>query len=161
MKRSFLFLLGMFMTSTLVAQIPSISEKTEDLTKTEGFFDYYFDEANDKMWLKVDDLNTQFLYVNYLAAGVGSNDIGLDRSQQGGERIVFFEKRGPKLFLIQPNLDYIARSDNELEKKSVGEAFASSILAAFKIEAEEDGSYLIDFTPYLIRDAHGVTDRLR
>ena len=161
MKRSFLFFLGMFFVSTLAAQTPTINEKTKDLSKTEGFFDYYFDEANDKLWLQVDELNAEFLYVNYLAAGVGSNDIGLDRSQQGGERVVYFEKHGPKLFLVQPNLDYIARSDNWLEKKSVGEAFASSVLAAFKIEAAEDGSYLIDLTSYLIRDAHGVTDRLK
>lgn len=160
MKKAFLFLLGVFVTVNTFAQTPTISEKTEGLRVTKGFFDYYFDEDKGQLWLKVDDLNEQFLYANYLAAGVGSNDIGLDRSQQGGERIVYFEKRGPKLFMIQPNLDYIARSDNELEKKSVREAFASSVLASFKIEAQEKGSYLIDLTPFLLRDAHGVTDRL-
>jgi hypothetical protein len=160
MKRVYILFLGIFISVNLSAQTPTIQEKTEGLTVTEGFFDYYFDTDKDQLWLKVDQLNEEFLYANYLAAGVGSNDIGLDRSQQGGERIVYFEKRGPKLFMIQPNLDYIARSDNELEKKSVREAFASSVLAAFKIEAEEDGSYLIDLTPFLIRDAHGVTDRL-
>lgn len=161
MKRATLLLFGILITATSFAQTPTIKEKTKGLDVTEGFFDYYYDEASDQLWLKVDDLNKEFLYSNYLAAGVGSNDIGLDRSQQGGERIVYFEKRGPKLFMIQPNLDYIARSDNELEKKSVREAFASSVLHAFKIEAEENGSYLIDLTPFLIRDAHGVTDRLR
>lgn len=160
MKQAFTLLLGILFSGAIFAQMPSISEKTEGLEVTEGFFDYYFDEDKGQLWLKVEELNEQFLYANYLAAGVGSNDIGLDRSQQGGERIVYFEKRGPKLFMIQPNLDYIARSDNELEKKSVREAFASSVLAAFKIEAEEDGSYLIDLTPFLLRDAHGVTDRL-
>ncbi len=161
MKRCSLLLIGVFISLNTFAQTPSISEKTENLEVTEGFFDYFYDEANDQLWLKVDDLNKEFLYANYLAAGVGSNDIGLDRSQQGGERIVYFEKRGPKLFMIQPNLDYIARSDNELEKKSVREAFASSVLHAFRIEAEEDGSYLIDLTPFLIRDAHNVVGRLR
>src|SRR5690606_31895648 len=66
-----------------------------------------------------------------------------------------------KLMMIQPNLDYIANSDNELEKKSVREAFASSILFGFKIEAEEGGSYLIDLTPFLMQDAHNVTGRLQ
>lgn len=142
------------------AQLPTISDKTSSITLTEGYFDYYFDNNQTQLLLKVDKLNEQFLYVNYLAAGVGSNDIGLDRSQQGGERIVFFEKRGPKLFLIQPNLSYIARSQNALEKKSVEEAFASSVLYAFPILAEEDGAYLIDVTPFFLRDAHGVTERL-
>ncbi len=161
MKLSVLLFLGTFISATAIAQTPSIQEKTDGLTVTEGYFDYYFDEAKDQLWLKIDKLDTEFLYANYLSAGVGSNDIGLDRSQQGGERIVYFEKRGPKVFLIQPNLDYIARSDNELEKKSVREAFASSILHAFPVAAEEDGEYLIDLTPFLIRDAHNVTGRLR
>jgi hypothetical protein len=161
MKRIAVFLLGIFLTTNLWAQTPSINEKTEGLTKTEGFFDYYFDDDQAKLWLEVDKLNFEFLYANYLAAGVGSNDIGLDRSQQGGQRVVYFEKRGPKLFLIQPNLDYIARSDNELEKKSVREAFASSVLAAFDIVAADGETYLIDLTPFLIRDAHDVIGRLR
>ena len=160
-KRLIVLFFGILFSNTIWAQIPSISEKTAGLTLTEGFFDFYFDEDQAKLWLVVDKLNTEFLYANYLAAGVGSNDIGLDRSQQGGERIVFFEKRGPKIFLIQPNVEYIARSNNELEKKSVREAFASSILAAFDIAASSEENYLIDVTPYLIRDAHDVIGRLR
>jgi hypothetical protein len=158
-KLLFLFLIQILFVGASYAQ--NISEKVADLEATEGFFTYYFDQNEDKLWLKVTELNNEFLYANYLAAGVGSNDIGLDRSQQGGERVVYFEKRGPKLFLIQPNLRYIAQSDNELEKKSVREAFASSIMYGFPIEAEENGAYLIDLTPFLMRDAHGVTDRLR
>ena len=161
MKQFLLFLFGLLLTNNLWAQTPTISEKTKELTITEGFFDYYFDEAKGQLWLKIDKLNQEFLYVNFLAAGVGSNDIGLDRSQIGGQRVVYFEKRGAKLFLIQPNLYYTARSNNELEKKSVREAFASSVLHAFTIEAQEDDSYLIDLTPFLIRDAHNVTERLR
>ena len=161
MKRLSILILFIAVSVSAIAQTPTIKEKTKDLKVTEGYFDYYFDEANDKMWLKVDKPNEEFLHANYLAAGVGSNDIGLDRSQQGGQRVVYFEKRGSKLMLIQPNLDYVAKSDNELEKKSVREAFASSVIHAFKIEAEENGSYLIDLTPFLIDDSHNVSGRLR
>lgn len=161
MKRLSILILFIALSISAIAQTPTIKEKTKDLKITEGYFDYYFDEANDKIWLKVDKLNQEFLHVNYLAAGIGSNDIGLDRSQQGGQRVVYFEKRGSKLMLIQPNLDYIAKSDNELEKKSVREAFASSVIHGFKIEAEEKGSYLVDLTPFLIDDSHGISGRLR
>ena len=156
-----LFLLVFQLLLTGVSYGQNILDKVGELEATEGFFTYYFDEDEDKLWLRIDELNQEFLYVNYLAAGVGSNDIGLDRSQQGGERVVYFEKRGSKLLLIQPNLRYVAQSDNELEKKSVREAFASSVLYGFPIEAEENGAYLIDLTPFLMRDAHGVTIRLR
>ena len=104
-KRLIVLFFGILFSNTIWAQVPSISEKTAGLTLTEGFFDFYFDEDQAKLWLIVDKLNTEFLYANYLAAGVGSNDIGLDRSQQGGERIASFSKKSPKIFLIQPNVE--------------------------------------------------------
>jgi hypothetical protein len=161
MKRAILFLLMAFVSFQAAAQLPSISEKTEGLSKTEGFFDYYYDESTDQLWLEIHKLDTEFIYVNSLVAGIGSNDIGLDRGQLGDTRIVYFERRGPKLMMVQPNYGFRAETDNDLEKKSVREAFAKSILAGFEIAAEEDGKLLIDLTPFLLQDAHGVAETLR
>ncbi|HET8865601.1 MAG TPA: zinc-dependent metalloprotease [Gracilimonas sp.] len=161
MKRAILFLLMAFISVQAIAQLPAISEKTEGLTKTEGFFDYYYDEAKDQLWLEIDKLDTEFIYVNSLAAGIGSNDIGLDRGQLGDTRIVYFERRGPKVLMVQPNYGFRAETDNELEKKSVREAFASSVIAGFEIAAEEDGKVLLNMTDFLLRDAHGVTSTLQ
>ena len=147
-RTKLLFLLVFQLLFSGLSYGQNIADKVGELEATEGFFTYYFDEDEDKLWLRVDELNQEFLYANYLAAGVGSNDIGLDRSQQGGERVVYFEKRGLKLLLVQPNLRYIAQSTNELEKKSVREAFASSVLYGFPIEAEENGAFLIDLSPF-------------
>ena len=77
------------------------------------------EEAKDKIYLEVEDLNKEFLYISSLASGVGSNDIGLDRGQLGGERLVKFIKAGNKLLLIQPNLKYRANTENQLEEQSV------------------------------------------
>ena len=44
--------------------------KVGELEATEGFFTYYFDEDEDKLWLRIDELNQEFLYANYLAAGL-------------------------------------------------------------------------------------------
>lgn len=127
-----------------------------------GFVDLEYDEDEGKVYvlLNSNQLNQEFLYVPSLSAGIGSNDIGLDRGQLGREKVVEWQKLGNKIFLTQKNLDYRAESDNELEKKSVKEAFAQSVLAAFKIESNEGGKIKIDLTPFLIRDAHGVADRL-
>ncbi|MEL6653691.1 MAG: zinc-dependent metalloprotease, partial [Bacteroidota bacterium] len=103
----------------------------------------------------------EFLYVNSLAAGVGSNDIGLDRGQLGRERVVFFERIGPKVLMIQPNYDYRAVSDNEMERRSVAEAFARSVLAGFTVEAETDERVLVDMSNFLLRDAHNVIGSLK
>jgi hypothetical protein len=65
------------------------------------------------------------------------------------------------LLLVQPNQDYRAHTDNELERRSVEQAFAQSVLFGFKIIEEQEGSFLIDFTPFLMQDAHGVSRRLK
>ena len=133
----------------------------KDLKTYEGYFDFYYEESTDKIYLKVKKLNDEFLYINSLASGIGSNDIGLDRGQLGNERLVYFKKAGNKLLLIQPNLKYRANTDNALEKKSIEQAFAKSVLFGFKILSEKEGDYIIDFTPFLMEDTHGVANRLK
>jgi len=136
-------------------------EKTKNFQKFKGYFDFYYDDAKDRMYLDVSELDKEFLYVNSLSNGVGSNDIGLDRGQLGGEQVVFFRKVGSKLLLVQPNLKYRALTANEFERKSVEQAFAQSVWAGFPILEESTGHYLIDMTDFLMQDAHGVAARLR
>ena len=104
------------------------------IAKYEGFVNFYHDETTDKIYLEIAKLDQELLYVNALSQGIGSNDIGLDRGQLGKERIVKFKKFGNKLLLIQPNLKYKANSKNNLEKTSVEEAFAKSVIFGFEIK---------------------------
>ncbi|MCB0447324.1 MAG: DUF5117 domain-containing protein, partial [Gelidibacter sp.] len=135
--------------------------KDKKLQNYKGYFNFYYEESQDKIYLEVDKLDREFLYISSLASGVGSNDIGLDRGQLGAERIVKFVKAGNKLLLVQPNQDYRAITDNALEKKSVEQAFAKSVLFGFKIEEQSEGRYIIDFTPFLMVDRHEVANRLK
>jgi hypothetical protein len=139
----------------------SISDITSGMEAFDGYFKFYWDESKGKIWLEIDRLDTEILYVNSLTAGVGSNDIGLDRNQLGDSRIVQFKRSGPKVLMVQPNYRYRADSDNEEERLAVEEAFAQSVLWGFKVEKEENGVLLVDFTPFLMRDAHGIANRLR
>lgn len=136
-------------------------EKSKDYKKFNGNFNFLYDQKNDKIYLEVAELDQEFLYVYSLSSGIGSNDIGLDRGQLGGEQVVYFKKAGNKLLLVQPNLKFRALTNNELEKRSVQQAFAKSILFGFKIEEEKNGKYIIDITDFLMQDAHGVTKRLK
>jgi len=134
---------------------------TQTFTKHTGFFNFYWDEKTGKIFLEVDKINSEFLYVNSLPAGVGSNDLGLDRGQIGNSRIVKFIKSGPKLLLVEPNYSYRAVSNNPQERQSVEEAFAQSVIWGFKVEAQQDSSkVLIDFTPFLLRDSHNLGEKL-
>src|SRR5471030_2583215 len=121
-----------------------IESKTKGLTKYSGYFNFYWNEKTGQILLEIDRFNDEFLYVNSLPAGVGSNDLGLDRGQIGDSRIVKFIRSGPKILLVQPNYAYRAVSNNPEERKSVEEAFAQSVIWGFKTEAEENGKVLID-----------------
>ncbi len=134
--------------------------KEDKLKEFNGFFNFSYDESKDKIFLKVDKLDYEFLYVGSLASGVGSNDIGLDRGQLGSEKLVKFIKKGNKLLLVEPNLYYRAETENKSERKSVEQAFAKSVIFGFEIIESKDKYHLVDFTPFLMFDRHGVAKRL-
>ena len=139
---------------------PQFFKDSKTVIKHEGYVTFYYDESTDKIFLQIENLHQEFLYVNSLSEGIGSNDIGLDRGQLGNTRIVKFMKAGNKLLLIQPNQDYRAITDNLEEKKSVEQAFAKSVIHGFVIKETNQGKYLVDATSFFMRDAHGVQGRL-
>ncbi len=143
---------------TSVAQVELNKKNQEAFT---GFFDFYYDGQKDKIYLEVNELNKEFLYVYSLSRGIGSNDLGLDRGQIGNEQVVYFKKAGNKLLLVQPNLKFRALTENRLEKQSVTQAFAQSVIYGTEIIEENAGKYTIDITDFIIRDAHGVAPRLK
>jgi hypothetical protein len=142
-------------------RLPSIADRTAGFQKLDGFYPLYWDEATGTLYLEVPRLGEEVLYQTGLAAGLGSNDIGLDRAQLGSTAIVRFERVGAKILLVQPNYDYRATSDNPAERRAVEDAFAKSILWGFTALAESDGRVLVDLSDLVLRDAHGVADGLR
>ncbi len=132
----------------------------DNMKKLAGFFNLYWDNNTGKVWLEIDKLNVEFLYVNSLTTGIGSNDIGLDRGQFGQNRVVKFIKNGPKVLLVQPNYKYRAISENRHEKKAVHESFAQSVLWGFDIADQRLNSYIVDATNFFLNDAHNVSRTL-
>ncbi|MDH5598334.1 MAG: DUF5117 domain-containing protein, partial [Cyclobacteriaceae bacterium] len=126
-----------------------------------GYFNFYYEESTDKIWLLIDKFDEEILYVNSLSAGVGSNDIGLDRAQLGDTHVVYFKKYGPKVLMIQPNNYFRALSSNKDEVSAVDDAFARSVLWGFHAEITEGDKVLVDASDFLLRDAHNIEGRLQ
>ena len=139
----------------------SIAEKTKSMEKMAGYFNIYWDAKAGKIWVEIDKWGTEFLYQSSLPAGIGSNDIGLDRGQLGGTHVVRFERSGPKVLLVQANLDYRAVSEDADERRAVRDSFAESALWGFTVAAEDGERALVDATDFFLRDAHGVPAALR
>lgn len=138
------------------------SEPSEEISESinRGFINFSIDESTDRVYLYVSQLNEEFLYLPSLSSGVGSNDIGLDRGQLSGEKVVMFNKAGNKLLLTQPNYNFRAISNNPDEIRAVKEAFAQSIIWGFEILEDTDGTFKIDITDFIIRDAVGIAQTL-
>jgi hypothetical protein len=160
MFRTVLLLL-LFPLPVLAQKLPGIEEKTKDFRKYNGFVPFYWDSTAGKIWLEIDKLDTELLYVVSLPAGLGSNDIGLDRGLLGGSRIVYFSKVGRKLLMIQPNYEYRAVTADMAERRAVEQSFAQSTLWGFTIEAETGNRFLVDATDFVLRDAMQAANRLR
>ena len=159
-------------SQTPSTQTPSIAEKVAGAQKFPGYFNLYWDAKQGKLWLEIDKWKTEFLYQSGLPAGIGSNDIGLDRGQLGKTAIVRFERSGPKVLLIEENLGYRAVTNDVDERRAVHDSFAESALWGFTVAAEENCKavtdateqnchVLVDATDFFLRDAHGIPATLR
>ena len=167
--RFFLVSLGMllstfFLTFLLAAETPesakTIHDRISGMKTTDGLFPTALDTKTGHLFLTVHNFDKDFLFVVSLPYGLGSNDIGLDRGRMGHEQIVHFTRVGPRVLLVAPNLQYRSSAKNPMENLAVRQSFAESVLAGFKIEAEEDGAALIDVTDFVQADTFGVSEQL-
>lgn len=141
--------------------LPTIEDRTSGMTKIDGYVPLYWDERTGSMFIEISRFDTDFLFTTGLSAGLGSNDIGLDRGQGGAGRVVRFERTGPRVMLVQGNQSFRSSSRNPLERKSVEDSFAKSILWGFGVAAESSGRVLVDATDFFLRDIHGAAGALR
>ena len=140
----------------------TIEDRTASMRKLDGFFPLYWDSTAGQLFMEIPRLNTEVLHLMGFGAGLGSNDIGIDRGGFQGSRIVTFERVGPRVMMVQPNYDYRSSSTNPAEVRAVRDAFARSILWGFQVAAESDNGrrVLVDMTDFLLRDATNVAQRL-
>ena len=141
--------------------IQSIDARTAGMQKIDGFYPLYWDERTGSLFVEIPKLDTDILMNTGLAAGLGSNDIGLDRGSGGGARIVSFQRVGPRVLMVQPNMSFRSSSANVLERKSVEDSFAKSVLWGFAVAGESNGHVLVDATDFLLRDVTGAGNSLR
>lgn len=141
--------------------LPSIEEKTKNFTVYPGFIKFYWDANAGKIWIEINRLDSELLYQTSLPAGLGSNDIGLDRGKLGATSIIKFTRVGNKILMVQPNYEYRAITNDVAEKRAVEQSFAQSTLWGFAAEAETKETVLVDATAFFMRDALQVSNQLQ
>ena len=139
----------------------TISKKTAGMKHFDGFFPLDWDGKTGKLYLEIDSFNKDFLLLDQLPYGLGSNDIGLDRGQLGQGKVVRFYRSGNKVLLIQQNLDYRSSASSADERLDVTQSFARSVIWGFTVDAAESDRVLVDATSFFVRDSHGVAETLQ
>jgi len=152
------------------ADIPTIANRVKDLKARPGLLTTYLDADRGRLWVvlpKADPRDEtgevgRYLYLEGLLQGLGSNPVGLDRGQLGPTRVVRLRRVGGTLLVEQVNTRFQARTEDPLERQAVAESFATSVLWAGPVAAQDpDGRFLVDFTSFVVRDAHNVAATLR
>ena len=140
----------------------TIEERTAAMRKLDGFLPLYWDSAGGQLFMEIARWNSELLFVSGIGAGLGSNDLGIDRGGLQGSRIVKFERAGQRVMMVQPNTEFRSSSTNPAELRAVRDAFARSVLWGFTVAAESDAGrrVLVDLTDFLIRDASNFAQRL-
>ena len=142
-------------------QVPTIEEKVEGMQRIDGFFPLYWDDKTGHLWMEIARFDHEILHLQGIAAGLGSNDIGIDRGARRGSRIVTFQRIGPKILMVEPNYRFRASSSNLDEIRAVHDAFAVSTHWSFPVAAETEERVLVDLNDFLLRDSVDLAASLR
>jgi hypothetical protein len=147
----------------LVAQQPPaarLADRTAGLQRTDGFVPFYWDAARGRVLIEVPAFGQDVLYYVSAATGAGSVEMPFDRGILASQ-VIHFERSGPRVLVVAQNVDYRAVGGTAAQVENVKDSFASSVLAALPIEADENGRVLADATALFMRDAANVEGRLR
>ncbi len=139
----------------------SIAQRTNGLERHDGYLPFYVDPVRGRVLIEVPRLKEDLLYFAQVAKGVGNVDLGIDRGAGGGSKVLYFDRQGNRALLVERNLRFRAVGGNAALEEGMEQSFASSVLAAMPIEADENGRLLVDATAWVMRDATDLEAALR
>src|ERR1051325_8480280 len=165
-RKAFLLILVLIFQSHLYAATTekvTLAARVEGLKKQDGFFPWYWDEKKRQILFELSpaSLGREFLYFTALGSGIGSTEVFADRSSFSGNALCRFRRVGAQVLVIQENTAFFAQNGSKDLKQSVESSFPTSVLASLPIEAQQDGTLLVDASHLFIRDAVDLLSQLR
>ena len=141
--------------------LPTIAERTRGVERRDGFVPAYLERNSGALWLELPKDGTRLLECVSLAAGLGSNPIGLDRGADRGCNVARLEPVGRRQLVVVENWSYRSTlMGNPAHARSVSESFAPSTVAALPVIAAEGDRVLVDATDFVLHDWWDVTGAL-
>lgn len=140
-----------------------LAARTAGLERHDGFFPYYWDEKKGDILFELSPaaFKGEFLYFTGLGSGIGSIEAFADRSSFGSGSVCRFRRVGMRVLVIEENSSFVAPNGTPELQHSVEYSFPTSVLASLPVEAERDGTVLVDAGSLLVRDAFDLLSQLR
>lgn len=160
----------LLLVTAAVAQQPQRETKEVDpatrtagLKRVEGFTPYYWDAKKGELLFELSPavMNREFLYFTALGSGVGSLDMFADRSSTHDDMVCRLMRVGPRVLVIEENTRFRAEAGPPALQQSVEASFPTSVLASLPIEAEANGTLLVNANPLIVRDVFDMLGQLR
>ena len=123
----------------------TLAERTKGLSRLDGFVPLYWDAARGRVLAEVPAFDSDVLYYVSAASGAGSVELPFDRGILGTE-VIHFQRSGPRVLVVAQNQRYRAVGGTPAQTENVRDSFASSVLAALPVEADENGRVLVPDT---------------
>ncbi|MGC2198027.1 MAG: zinc-dependent metalloprotease [Terriglobales bacterium] len=169
MSRCVLYFLVFATSFCSAAQSPketppvNFKDRIAGLQKQDGFLPYYWDVKKGVLLFELSPATREheFLYFTALGSGIGSTKTFADRSSIATNALCRFRQAGARVLVIEENSAFRAETGSPALKKSVELSFPISVLASLPVEAEQDGTLLVNANPLLIRDATDLLSQLR
>jgi hypothetical protein len=141
----------------------TLTARTAGMERHDGFFPYYWDEKKGDILFELSPaaLKGEFLYFIGLGSGVGTIEAFADRSSFGPGSVCRFRRVGTHVLVIEENSSFVALNGTPELQHSVEYSFPTSVLASLAVEAEHDGTVLVDADTLLVRDAFDLLSQLR
>lgn len=140
-----------------------IATRTAGLQRSDGFIPYYWDAKKGELLFELSSgaLDHELLYFTALGSGIGSLDMFADRSSLHGSMLCRLRRVGARVLVIEENTRFRASAGPTAVEKSVEASFPTSVLASLPIEAEGNGSVLVNANLLVVHDAFDLLGQLR
>jgi len=127
----------------------------------EAFLPVRLDAATGEVFLEIDRLDEDILYMVTLATGLGVSGAGLDRGQPGTEAVVRFEHHGPRVLMVRQNAEIGGTSGTEAELRAIRESFPTSVLASLPVVERNGARLVVNATDLFLSDVYDAGSALR
>ena len=156
-----LLVCALVLCSTLPAQ-PDVSKSAKSAwQRIDGYVPLYWDHSRGRLLMEVPEPGQDVLFFGGAAQGVGSVALGLDWGARYFSSVIYFQRVGPRVQVVERNLKFRALAGNDALHRELSNSFAESMLASLPIESEENGKLIADATPLIIRDSANIEGYLR